>query len=368
MTDAIVIGSGIAGASAASALAARGVQVLVLERQPAVAQGASGNPIGLVHPYYSAKPSPMSEFLGVSYAFNQAWIRSIKGFKGWKTAPIYQFLSSLRHQKQYAEMDRNPGDFPWIKLGAVAGHPGFYYRHAYAVQPAALCNALLAQNGIQTRLAWCVSKVEWIDSVWHVSDENGRTESAQHLILANAGEASALLPELQAHLYPNKGQLCWFAAKDSEIDPSFGYCYEGYLTPVMAGIRVLGATFDRDFSHLHSDPQVPGELARLTQNWLPQFQLPSPVQNRVSVRSTTRDRLPLVGPMPTYQNVWLSLGHGSRGLLSGPMAGEILARSILGLPNLDPRILRWVLPQRLKMAPRSLLPAEMRDATPISGG
>ena len=48
--QAIVIGGGISGCSSAYALAKRGMQVTLIERNAEIANAASGNPLAMLYP------------------------------------------------------------------------------------------------------------------------------------------------------------------------------------------------------------------------------------------------------------------------------------------------------------------------------
>ncbi|MFM7274907.1 MAG: tRNA (5-methylaminomethyl-2-thiouridine)(34)-methyltransferase MnmD, partial [Gammaproteobacteria bacterium] len=64
---AVVVGAGIAGCLTARALALRGWEVLVLEASDAIAEGASGNPQGLLYTQLPAADSAHGEFTLASY-------------------------------------------------------------------------------------------------------------------------------------------------------------------------------------------------------------------------------------------------------------------------------------------------------------
>ena len=65
----VVIGAGIAGASVARSFALRGLPVDVLDQAQTPAQGASGNPIGLVMPRLDAADTPQARLLLHTYLF-----------------------------------------------------------------------------------------------------------------------------------------------------------------------------------------------------------------------------------------------------------------------------------------------------------
>jgi tRNA 5-methylaminomethyl-2-thiouridine biosynthesis bifunctional protein len=53
-------------------------------------------------------------------------------------------------------------------------------------------------------------------------------------------------------------------------------------------------------------------------------------RGRTSLRATTPHRLPYVGAVS--EGVWVSIGHGSRGMLSAPLAAEVIAARMLNEP------------------------------------
>jgi D-amino-acid dehydrogenase len=55
----------------------------------------------------------------------------------------------------------------------------------------------------------------------------------------------------------------------------------------------------------------------------------------VGLRPVSADDLPVLGPVPGWDNVHLVTGHGTEGLLLGPYSAALVARSIDGGPVAD---------------------------------
>ena len=53
------------------------------------------------------------------------------------------------------------------------------------------------------------------------------------------------------------------------------------------------------------------------------------LDGRVGFRASAKDRLPIIG---RYNGVYLSVAHGSHGIISGLMAGAVLAAQLCGGP------------------------------------
>jgi D-amino-acid dehydrogenase len=68
------------------------------------------------------------------------------------------------------------------------------------------------------------------------------------------------------------------------------------------------------------------------------------VDDWVGLRPVTPDGLPVVGPAPEVDGLWVANGHAMLGLTLGPVTGRLLAQWILdGAPSEDLSLLR---PQR----------------------
>jgi glycine/D-amino acid oxidase-like deaminating enzyme len=67
-----------------------------------------------------------------------------------------------------------------------------------------------------------------------------------------------------------------------------------------------------------------GETPAITHRWAGLF-------------GNTSDRLPLVGPVPGKDGVWVAAGYAGRGNVMGLACGEMLGRAIVGeaAPELD---------------------------------
>ena len=51
---------------------------------------------------------------------------------------------------------------------------------------------------------------------------------------------------------------------------------------------------------------------------------------RVGLRPLSKDGLPVLGPVPGVEHLFLATGHGPSGLQLGPYSGKIVAEMMLG--------------------------------------
>ncbi len=164
-------------------------------------------------------------------------------------------------------------------------------------------------------------------------------------------------------LEPIRGEVIWVTAQSPLNSPvRIG---RGYALPAFDGQRVIGASYAHGRKDLDS---IAGERKALLDQALPldaELAHAEIAGSRVSFRSSTHHRLPYVGPVvqraaydeifrdlkkgfpsshfsmpPYHQNLYISAGHGSRGLLSTIAAGELLANYICGATPLFSSSLR----------------------------
>ena len=135
-------------------------------------------------------------------------------------------------------------------------------------------------------------------------------------------------------------------------------CAEGYVAPPRGGEHTLGASFDfhsqdcaptaaEHAGNLELLREISADLAeRLDTDRLD----PAQLEGRAAFRCTSPDYLPIVGPLadpaafaetyavlgkdarqvpnspcPWRDGLYVNSGHGSRGLITAPLCGELLA-------------------------------------------
>ena len=315
---ALVIGGGLAGAAAADALARSGWRCTVLERQPAPAGEASGNPAGIFHGATGHGEHRHSEFLAQAARL---------------ACPRYRHFIAQGQVRGQAD-------------GLVHGGRGDS-RGGWVV-PGDLVRCWLGTAGVTLRTSSPVQALRQEEGQWRAFGPDGQCLSQGDIVvLAGGVDLPALLrlagaqpPEAR----PVRGQLSWVEQPDVLAQPMTG---QGYALSLPDGRLVFGATAHPD----DLDPSLrPSDhawnlqrLQALTGIELPRGQAWA---GRVAWRCAAPDRLPWVGaaprgtesgeaPLPARLDrpllvaratgLYMLGGLGSRGLTWGPLAGEILA-------------------------------------------
>ena len=357
--QAIVIGAGLAGCASAHALAKRGWQVTLIERAPQIAAGASGNLAGVVMPRLSADMGDdacfyLSAFLHTVRALGQ--LRHRHPQLDWQASGVHQQASAA----QLAKLR----DLPLPPEVLQCDEQHLIFPAAGWLSPPQLCQTLLDDVGaaIDLQCQHQALSLNYTSSQWQVSDGSRVIAQAPVVILANGYDATRLFPGHALQLHKVRGQLAYLQQTAASATLHQPLCFDGYVLPAYHGLHVTGATYRHHSDDEHIDEAEAVQLKTQLAAQLPQFS-DSPISGgRVAFRTSSPDRLPLVGALPdldffcqryadlhhgkpadhypTAQHLpglYLNSGHGSRGLTSCLLAADIITALIEGRPAPIPR-------------------------------
>lgn len=336
--DATIIGAGIAGATLAHALASRGVKVTVMERAQDAAQAASGNPLAVLYPHITQQ-----------WGANMAW--HLAGFaqavRMLHAAPYAARTGMLKTPKDAKDEQRlrhaceqfEPDLVRWVEpdeavtlIGTVPPVGGAWFAHSGWVRPHAWCKDALSHANITLRYGCHVEAITQQTGGWSINIDD-RIEHASTLILTNADDAARLYAPLAGMMFQSAGQISMVPASDRGTPLSAVLCHRGYMIPDGEHLLV-GATYDHEDLRCDVTASNHAKNAQEAVRALPaSIRLDAQYttwQGRTSLRASTRDRLPLVGEVE--EGLYMSAGHGSRGMVSAPYAAEIIASMLCGEP------------------------------------
>ena len=361
---AAILGAGLAGCAIAQRLAERGWQVEVLERHGAPAAEASGNLAGIVRPLLSRDDNLASRLNRACFLHaGRAWCRldqtghpPRRRLNG-----LLQIARDAGHEAQQRELTAAyPADYVQFlerdaagkALGCPTAFGGWWFPGGGWANPPGVCRSLLEAGGMNIRFRGHadVARMEQQDGIWRLFDAEGAVlaESAI-VILASGAQARLLNQSAGLPLSRVRGQVSHIpAGRLSKLDHAL--CREGYLTPALAGVHCLGASYAYDDGEELRVEEHESNLLRLAQ-MLPGAEQgldPARLSGRVGFRAATPDRLPLVGALPDslmslpracrladfprQPGLFGLLGLGSRGLVWSALAAEALASQLNGDP------------------------------------
>lgn len=364
---AIVVGAGLAGASAAERLAARGWHVELIERHSAPATEASGIPAGVFHPHVSRDDSILSRLTraGFLYALGRWQALESAGHRlNWQRCGVLQVAKDTRDEPRMAAAARALG-FPTdyleylpreaanARAGGVVRGGGWWFPGSGWMQPAGLVAAQLvaarARGGLVLHMNSGVQALERVEHGWRALALDGAAiASAPVVVLANAHDAARLVP-LGTALKSVRGQLTCLPAENLAL-PRAVLAGAGHLVPLADGTAVAGATYDfEDDDPVPSAEGHAGNLERI-ERLLPGVAAridPATLSGNVGFRCVSADRLPLIGALPDagvapsvarlrdlsrLDGLYGAFGYASRGLTWALLGGELIASAVDGDP------------------------------------
>jgi tRNA 5-methylaminomethyl-2-thiouridine biosynthesis bifunctional protein len=365
--SALVIGAGLAGCATAGSLAARGWQVSLLERHGDLAQEASGNPQGVLYLKLSAHGTALSQLILSGFGYTRRLLERLQRGTDWDDCGVLQLAFDEKEQERQAKLAAAfPEDLLHVldradaqaRAGVALKSGGLFYPQSGWVNPPALCRVQADMSNIHLLTHHDVVELRRDGALWQAWDGERLLASASVVVLAGAAEIKRFPASAQLPLKRIRGQITRLAETPESRALATVICAEGYVAPARNGEHTLGASFA-----FNSDDLTPsvtehvGNLELLQEisedlgERLNTHELPAEdLQGRAAFRCTSPDYLPIVGPLadrtafveaygvlrkdarqtpdtecPWLDGLYVNSGHGSRGLITAPLSGELIA-------------------------------------------
>jgi glycine/D-amino acid oxidase-like deaminating enzyme len=345
--DAIVVGGGVVGMSAAYQLVRAGATTLLLDRADRGRATDAGAGI-LSGPSGDDDTGPLERFKTRAAQYYPELIERLHADAAGDTG--YAVTGSLT----VAVDDDELAPFERLRASSGGSHAELSARQARALFPplgkvhgalhatedARVDGRLLAgalrraatARGLVLREAGVERLLVRDDTVQGVVVDAEETRAA-HVVLA-AGAWSAALGEqlgIRIPVEPQRGQIVHLRLDGVETGawPVVLAFRRHYMVAWPGGRVVAGATREtgsgfRPESTVAGVMQVLGEALRVA----PGLQAASVEEIRVGLRPASPDGLPILGRVPGVRNLLLATGHGPSGLLLGPYSGKVIAESV----------------------------------------
>jgi len=372
---AIVIGAGLAGASVAYRLAEAGWQVTVLEADSEVANHASGNLAGTIHPLITADWNLRSQWylqgFEATLRLLLPWLARSE-IQGNLAGLVQLAVTDVGEKRVKAALSRVglPKAFAYwmtqseceVKAGSSVSAAGLYFPQAGWVNPPSIVKRCLQHSNIHVECHQVVSRFERIENQWHVNTQSD-TFTADCLVVATGSLNAELNQTLGLPIRPVKGQVSHLSPEQQTAPLNCAVMHEGYSVTLDNGVAVTGATFEAPDMSLSLSVESHQANLEITKTALPDWiqAEAKEVKGRVAFRPTTPDHLPIIGPVANpdwveqnylsqshthavyrypsqkYQpGLFVSNGHGPRGLMSVFLAAESIVADLQGGSLLQP--------------------------------
>lgn len=351
MTEAVVVGGGLAGTAVALALRERGAAVTVVEseRPGAAATGASA---GMLAPQYeSARDDDLFHTLLRARTLWPAFAEKVQALSGASLGMRRDgmLVANLDEAEDAAARESarwqtaagarakvvGPDDARAMQPGIGDGAVSYLWLPDEGqVDTQALAEALplvLERAGVRVVSGRRVAEVRIAgDAVEGVRLEDGRTMGADLVVVA-AGAWSARLGGLPrpVPVHPVRGHILRFAAGTADLSRIVAGHAGRYVVPRADGTVLAGSTMDEVGFYRGIDDAglrvIHDEAARL----VPALGGARPMEWWADLRPVAVDGKPIVGPDPEVRGLSYATGFGRNGILLSPLAAELLVARVM---------------------------------------
>ena len=358
--DAIVIGGGIVGMSAAYHLVHAGAKTLLIDRKDKGRATDAG--AGILSPATNTRdPDPWQRLAAHAVGYYPGLIENLEAEQEGETGfaicgmmivavsddELEPFDVARRHIFSRRSRQGRPSGEDLYEISSDEARSRFpaladvrgaiYYREAARVDGRLLTAALrraAEAGGLTVRETGVDALRMDNDTVTGVVTDAGAVSAAGVVIAGGAwSHAFGLQLGVQIPVEPQRGQIIHLglpATADTSTWPIINAIRGHYMVPwpdnrvVVGATRETGSGFDARTTAA-GVREVLGEALRVA----PGLAGAEIREIRVGLRPYTQDLLPVLGPVPGRKNVYLATGHGPTGLQLGPYSGKLVADLIL---------------------------------------
>jgi tRNA 5-methylaminomethyl-2-thiouridine biosynthesis bifunctional protein len=218
-----------------------------------------------------------------------------------------------------------------------------------------MCDVLAQSPSIVQRTGYHVDALTAVDDEWRVEGRDRHNQTwfcqAEVAIICSGPKAASLQPSANLPITPVRGQITLAPSTRASENLKTIVCTSGYLAPSNGGFHLIGAT------HRFNDEETGVRIAEHLEN-LSRLAEMSPglakaaaimsqgagqLEGRASIRASVPGAMPLVGELSP--RLYTSLAHGTRGLITAGLSGEVIAAAACGqLPPLPLHVLAALAP------------------------
>lgn len=333
----IIVGAGLAGASAALVLSSfYDVRILEANRPAA---GASGAAAGLVNPFMGRRARPVWRPRDALNALSDLLERADAADLLLSRGVVRPALDS-NQATTFREVAReNPDLATWLSADRVRerypsllpDRGALFIPKGGAVDVEAMVQALLdaatADGATMDTNSPVLYWRETPDAAVVELDRGKRTEELQaECVLLTLGQGFPPFPELRRlGLEGVKGQTVRVSRPSHLTDPLPPLSGRGYIVPDTEDTLVLGSNYDHDFDDLEPKPETTAYIQEKTSKMIAGLDGEEILEERAGVRVMhPSTNMPLLGPLPDRSRIWTFTALGSKGLLTAPLLSQDL--------------------------------------------
>ena len=333
-----IIGSGISGASLAYSLRKRNIECFLVDKSSKYASGASGNKLALQMPKLTLDNSPYGLLSLEAFTYSRNLAKNLNSIP--PSDGLIVLPSRERDQVKYLKLLQNnwPLDLITNKLDNAKFLENINY--VYMKSSGILDNKKFIKNlikDVKFVTNFDVKKViNTKDQHKLLIDDKGNSLKAKTVIWANGYEMKHLSNNVPINSI--SGQVTYLKENKAYNNFKLNFSYGHHFSQAFGGYHQIGSSFNRnedknykEIDQINNLNSIPDFLKKLIKDFK------SETKYRVSIRASTKDRMPFFCSLETIinkntKNEYLLGGMGSWGFVYAPLYAEFLIKSLLNEP------------------------------------
>lgn len=340
----VVIGGGVIGACCTFQLAKAGAKVTLLEKSHFGA-GASGCSAAMLecqtHAYRGdtflslAKPSldlfpqlyeELKELTGIDFEYERCGILNL----AMSEEEAFFLQSCVRDQQirglstEWLEPEDVEEEFPQINPEYFGGA---YYHEDGQINGELFLEALLEgarKYGADLREnTGPVILGPTRDGLRAVSAE-GVYEADTYVVTAGAWTDEVMGRYFLSCISPVRGQLVFYSTPPNWLSSPIFTKRHGYVVPKRRGYALVGSTTEEVGYDSSTTDEAMVDLIQKGQHMVPGLRRCDLRGISAGLRPKSKDDFPVIGPLPSQENILVAAGHYRNGMLLAPITAEII--------------------------------------------
>lgn len=349
----LIAGGGIVGCLTAMELVSRGCKVTIVERNKIASQTSGESSwagTGIMFPLlpwmYSDHVNTLTHYGASRYTEICARLFSETGIdpqmlnSGFLLLPPFDREAALAWCNRY-QLKAEAARAEDFGVQSPSGQDALWLPEVNQVRPPCLMHALrtwLENNDVRllehTELMPLSSDVTRL-AAWRTTA--GELLEADRFVVTSGAWSFDLLKEVASKLQikPMRGQILLY--KPERTPSAVVFREDFYLVPRRDGYLLAGSTLeDVGFDPSVTDA-VRDEIRAKAKALMPELETLPIIKHWSGLRPGTPENLPVIGPHPDVENLYLNTGHFRYGLTMGPASASLVAALICGeTPWTDP--------------------------------
>lgn len=336
-----IIGGGIAGAALVHALSPYLPDITLFEKT-AIASGGSGNLRGLYNPRITALRGPEADFYSPAFSLAYKKFLQLSQSEAIDFVPngCLHLMTDDQKENRFRSFIEN---WSWHHHASIVN----------AGQASHIAGTALTQSALYLPDSGMVSPRKLTEILARpakliIKDIASITRSGtgwivDHtyfdcVILAGGSDVLKFAETQFLPLQKIRGQVTYIKSTPAYASLKTNICYGGYASTVKDGQAIIGSTFqhwiDTDTIRPEDDIENINKLKAVAPDLGHDLDMTG---SRAAFRCAAKDRRPVIGKVDGCENLYISTGHGSHGIISSMMGAAYLSAQIQKTLQIAPR-------------------------------